>query len=185
MHNYKRHPLMPGLKTHPILSAGLLIGTCIAATAAQGQWVVATLQTSPAAPPLQVARTTNAAGYTLELYKDNGDTIRSRFTLAEGLTQLAENSCPTFQIDNGKPRNRSIDDAPCIAQPLWAEFILGQVKDGRVASPILMSLMNGITITYRFMLANGDYRETRFSLTGSKWNMQSAFGQNVTVTSSP
>jgi len=148
------------------------------------QWTVVNHQASDSATPTKVAQSINTAGYTLEIYRDSGDTIRSRITLTNGLLNLAEKTCPTYQIDTGKPRNRSINDAPCIAKAHWSEFILGQVKDGKIESSILLSLMNGIIISFRFTLADGDYRETQFSLAGSKWTMQSAFGQNVMVSAS-
>jgi hypothetical protein len=161
----------------------ILTGTALVSSMpALAQWSVVTNQVSEAATQTRIARTTNTAGYILEIYRDNGDTIRSRLTLTDGLIRLADKSCPTYQIDRGPSRNRSVNDAPCISQPRWAEFILGQVKGDKIESSILLSLMNGINITYRFMLADGDYRETQFSLTGSKWTMQSAFGQNVVVT---
>ena len=151
---------------------------------AMAQWTVVNNQTTESGPQTRVAQTINTAGYTLEIYRDAGDTIRSRLTLTPGLLKLAEKSCPTFQIDKGKPRNRSINDAPCITRSQWAEFMLGQIKDGKIESSLLVSMMNGINISYRFMLADGDYRETQFSLVGSKWTMQSVFGQNVAVTAS-
>ena len=151
---------------------------------AAAQWTVVTHQTAESEPQTKVAQTINDAGYTFEIYLDAGNTIRSRLTLTDGLIKLADKSCPTYQIDRGKPRNRSINDAPCISRSQWAEFILGQVKDGKIESSILLSLMNGINISFRFVLADGDYRETQFSLAGSKWTMTSIFGQNVAVTAS-
>ena len=151
---------------------------------ALAQWSIVTHQAANSLVPTKIAQTTNGEGYSLEIYRDTGDAIRSRITLTPGLISLAGKSCPTYQIDTGKPRNRSLDDAPCIAQARWAEFILGQVADGKIESSVLLSMMNGINITFRFALSNGDYRETQFSLAGSKWTMQSIFGQNVTVTAS-
>ena len=159
----------------------LLLLLCLPGLA-WAQWTIVTHQATDTAAPTKIAQSINAAGYILEIYRDSGDTIRSRITLANGLLNLAEKTCPTYQIDTGKPRNRSINDAACIAKAHWSEFILGQVKDGKIESSILLSLMNGINISFRFALADGDYRETQFSLAGSKWTMQSAFGQNVMVT---
>ena len=161
----------------------LLFPLLLLPTLSMAQWSVVTQQTA-AEPQTKIAHSINTGGYTLDIYRDASDTIRSRLTLADGLINLAGKSCPTYQIDTGKPRNRSINDAPCIARSNWAEFIIGQVKDGKIESSLLLSLMNGINISFRFILANGDYRETQFSLAGSKWTMQSAFGQNVTVTAS-
>lgn len=175
------------LRKLPLVGSGcrcLLYTVLLLPAVAAAQWNIVTHQTAESEPQTKVAQTINEAGYTLEIYRDAGDTIRSRLTLTDGLIQLTDKSCPTFQIDKGKARNRSINDAPCISRSQWAEFILGQVKNDKVESPILLSLMNGINISFRFVLANGDYRETQFSLAGSKWAMTSVFGQNVTVTAS-
>ena len=132
-----------------------------------------------------VAATTNNAGYRLEIYRDSVSAIRSRFTLPAGLLALPENSCPTFQIDKGLAQNLSVNQAPCLAGKTWSEFILGYVANDRVESSTLLGLMNGITIYYRFRLANGDYRQTEFSLAGSKRALTEAIGEQVVVARSP
>ena len=146
------------------------------------QWTVVTHQISDSGAPTRIAETTNSDGYSLEIYRDSGGAIRSRLTMANGLIALADKTCPTYQIDKGRPRNRSINDAPCISKPQWAEFILGHVKDGKIESAALRGLMNGINITFRFILTNGDYRQTTFSLAGSMRTMTTAFGQDIVVT---
>jgi len=148
------------------------------------QWTVVTHQLSESETQTKIAQTTNSDGYTLEIYRDKGDSIRSRLTLKNGLIALADKTCPTYQIDKGQPRNHSINDAPCISNQQWAEFILGHVKDGKIESSTLHGLMIGIAITYRFILASGDYRETKFSLAGSMRTLQTAFGQDIIVTAS-
>ena len=165
--------------TKYLLFAAVLLPTVVSA-----QWSVVTHQVSASEPQTKIAQTTNTEGYTLEIYRDSGDAIRSRLTLVNGLIGLADKTCPTYQIDKGQPRNRSINDAPCISSAQWAEFILGHVKDGKIESSTLHGLMIGINITFRFILANGDYRETKFSLAGSMRTLQTAFGQDIVVTAS-
>ena len=162
----------------------LLFALLLLPAAASAQWTVVTHQASESGPQTKIAQTTNSDGYTLEIYRDSGDAIRSRLTLREGLTALADKTCPTYQIDKGMPRNTSINNAPCISSPEWAEFILGYVKDGKIESSALHGLMIGINITFRFMLKDGDYRETKFSLAGSMRTLQTAFGQDIIVSSS-
>ncbi len=128
-----------------------------------------------------VAIIENESGYTLEIYKDSVDAVRARFTLAEGLIRFPDNFCPTFQIDSGQPKNRSINDAPCLSDKTWAEFILGYVENEQVSSSTVAGLMNGVGLRFRFLLENGDYRETLFSLRGSKRAMSTALGVNIGV----
>jgi hypothetical protein len=126
-----------------------------------------------------VAIIKNESEYTLEIYKDSVDAVRARFTLSRSLIRFPDDFCPTFQIDSGEPKNRSINDAPCLTGDTWAEFILGYVVNGQVNSSAIVGLMNGIAIRFRFLLENGDYRETLFSLRGSKRAMSAALGEGV------
>jgi hypothetical protein len=79
------------------------------------------------------------------------------------------------------PRNESIDGTPCRAGDGWAEFIFGQVENGHVVSPVLLALMDGNTLSFRFRLMSGDYRETNISLRGSKRSMTTVIGEEVIV----
>jgi hypothetical protein len=147
----------------------------------QADWGVVT-QTDTNNAKTQVAYTKNSDGYSLEIYKDNVGAIRSRFSLNAELDMLAKRSCPTYQIDSRLIDNRSINDAPCLTDLSWSEFILGYIADNNTASSRLNALMNGGTITFRFMLENGSYKETKFSLSGSKKATLSALGTNLTIT---
>jgi hypothetical protein len=150
-----------------------------APTVSIAQWAVATDTKAPNDEPIQVAYTTNSEGYTLEIYMDSNLMIRSRFTLKDGMLKLEDNSCPTFQIDNGMANNKSINGDTCISNLQWAEFIFGNIQNGTINSSILLAFMDGITLTFRFRLENGDYRETKFSLSGSKRSMTSIIGDHV------
>ena len=77
--------------------------------------------------------------------------------------------------------NRSINDAPCLTQLAWSEFVLGYVSSQIVNSERLNALMNGSKVTFRFMLDNGSYNETQFSLAGSKRATLSVLGNNITI----
>ena len=163
----------------------LYVVTCLClaySVTAAADWNVVAVTGDTAQGRTTIARTTNEAGYALEIYRDTNDAIRARLSMSSSLLNLADRTCPTYQIDRGKARNRSINDAPCISQPEWAEFVLGYVDEGVVESSTLRGLMLGINITFRFVLESGDYRETVFSLSGSMRAMQTAFGQNITVT---
>ena len=63
----------------------------------------------------------------------------------------------------------------------WSEFILGYISDENVTSARLNALMNGRAITFRFMLENGSYDETQFSLVGSKRTTLIVLGNNITI----
>ena len=46
----------------------------------------------------QVAYTENKSGYSLEIYKDNVGSVRSRFTLNSSLNLISTDICPTYQV---------------------------------------------------------------------------------------
>ncbi len=143
-------------------------------------WKVSTEVDSNATTP--IAFVTNQDGYTVEIYKDSVGAVRSRFSVNEHSERLAEKHCPTFQIDNLIIDNRSINNAPCISNHKWSEFVLGYIKNNEVVSAKLNALINGINFTFRFMLANGAYEETRFSLEGSKRATLKVIGGDINIT---
>ena len=145
------------------------------------QWTVSSDTQTPGLEEPKVAYTSNDEGYTVEVYMDASSAVRSRFILKEGMIKLADKSCPTYQIDNRITNNNSIDGAPCLSNNQWAEYIIGRIQNNEVISPMLRAIMNGNTLTFRFRLENGDYRETRFSLRGSNQSMTDILGESVTV----
>jgi len=147
-------------------------------------WNVTTQSGQEGDEQITFAYSTNESGYTFEIYRDSIDSIRARFNLAGSILQLAEKSCPTYQVDRGFPQNRSVYDAPCISSDQWAEYILGHVVNRQISSTLLLALMNGMNISFRFILENGDYRETSFSLQGSRNAITQAIGQENNVLAS-
>lgn len=145
------------------------------------QWATFTSLGSDDSPSGLIAFSENQDGYRFEIYKDQGEIIKSRFKLKNGLLTFSNGICPTFQIDNGTARNKSIDNTSCIIASNWSEYIIGKVINNQINSSVLVALMDGITLKFRFRLANGDYRETSFSLTGSKRSLTSVIGVQVLV----
>ncbi len=148
---------------------------------AMAEWKVITHIDTNSNTETQVAYTENEDGYSLEIYKDSVGAIRSRFSLNTALDMFAKHTCPTYQIDLRLLDNRSINDAPCLTDLVWSEFILGYISSNNITSGRLNALMNGSIITYRFMLENGSYNETKFSLAGSKRATSSVLGSEITI----
>ena len=146
------------------------------------EWEVITHTDTNSETQTQVAFSENKDGYSLEIYKDSVGAIRIRFSLNTTLDMFAKRTCPTYQIDTRMIDNRSINDAPCLTDMAWSEFVLRYVNNFNVTSAKLNALMNGSIVTFRFMLDNGSYMETQFSLAGSKRATLSVLGDNVTIT---
>ncbi len=177
-----QRPLFSRGKALSLLPAFILCYlTPVFPVTAAAEWNIITHNDLDANVITSVAIIKNEKGYTLEIYKDSVDAVRGRFTLTQGLIRFPDNFCPTFQIDSGQPRNRSINDAPCLAGDTWAEFILGYVENGQVNSSAIAGVMNGVVLRFRFLLEQGDYRETLFSLSGSKRAVSAALGEGVNV----
>ena len=145
------------------------------------EWKVVTHTDTNNNSETQVAYSQNEEGYSLEIYKDSVGAIRTRFSLNSALDTFAKRSCPTYQIDSRLLDNRSINDAPCLTNLAWSEFVLGYISSATVNSARLNALMNGSKVTFRFMLDNGSYKETQFSLAGSKRATLSVLGANITI----
>lgn len=128
----------------------------------------------------ETAHTTNKAGYSLDIYRDANNVIRAHFSM-NASARLNGNTCPTYQVDKRPAQNRSINDAPCLSQAQWAEYIMGYITDDQVTSTAMHNLLNGNTITYRFILQNSGYGETSFSLSGSKRVLMEILGKNLVV----
>ena len=129
----------------------------------------------------QVAYTENKSGHSLEIYKDSVGAIRTRFTLNSKLNLFSNGICPTYQVDLTLVKNTSFNDAPCISNLNWSEFILGYITNNNITSLSLDALLNGNIVKFRYALDNGNYKETSFSLAGSKKATLKVIGNNIII----
>ena len=144
-------------------------------------WQVITQTDTDTNVSTQVAYTDNEAGFSLEIYRDGVNAVRARFSINRALDRLLNTHCPTFQIDNRLLDKRSINDAFCITEISWSEFIPGDVVNNTVNSEKLNALISGRIIMFRFMLENGSYEEAHFSLAGSKRATLTLLGGDVLI----
>ena len=148
----------------------------------QAQWEVMSHTDTDSGYQTRIATIENDDGYKLEIYRDVNDVVRLKFNIRNSYELLANKQCPTFQVDERQLSNRSINDAPCLAQPRWAEYVIGYITDKSVLSLPLHNLMNGNVIYFRFLMGNENYAETSFSLSGSKAMLNGALGEDLVVT---
>ena len=145
------------------------------------QWHVVSHENLNNDEKTKVAFTENKEGYTLEIYKDSVGAVRARFTLNSKLNLFPTSICPTYQVDLTLIKNTSFNDAPCISKLNWSEFILGYLTNKTITSLSLDALLNGNVVTFRFSLENGNYKETSFSLTGSKRAALKVIGKDINI----
>ena len=129
----------------------------------------------------QVAYTENRSGHSLEIYRDSVGAVRMRFTLNSKLNLFLNGICPTYQVDLTLVKNTSFNEAPCISNLNWSEFILGYITNNNISSLSLDALLNGNTVTFRYVLDNGNYKETNFSLAGSKKAALKVIGNKIAI----
>ena len=129
----------------------------------------------------QVAYTENRSGHSLEIYRDSVGAVRARFTLNSKLNLFLNGICPTYQVDLTLVRNTSFNEAPCISNLNWSEFVLGYVTNNNIRSLSLDALLNGNIVKFRYALDNGNYKETSFSLSGSKRAALKVIGNNIVI----
>ncbi len=168
-------------RKYSYLRVGVLLILLCAPLASMGQWHIVSHENLSSDEKTRVAFTENKKGYSLEIYKDAVGAIRVRFTLNSKLNLFSKNICPTYQVDLTLIKNTSFNDAPCISKSNWSEFILGYITNKNITSLSLDALLNGNVITFRFVLDNGNYKETSFSLTGSKRAALSVIGKEINI----
>jgi hypothetical protein len=149
---------------------------------AQAQWNVVSHTDTDSGFQTDIATIENNDGYKLEIYRDVNDVVRLRFNIRNSFELLARKQCPTFQVDKRQLSNRSVNDALCLSQPRWAEYVIGYITDKTVLSRPLHNLMNGNVLYFRFLMNNENYAETSFSLSGSKAGLNGALGKDLIVT---
>jgi len=120
-------------------------------------------------------------GQQIALLVDDRNLIFLRMQLSQGFEAFGASNCPTFQIDARKPMHHFEVGDLCSISPKEAIFSLGHIVDRRIKSLILHRIMNGNAITFRYTISNGQYREARFSLSGSKQSMRRMLGYNLQV----
>lgn len=161
------------------LLAGLLVaGGVLLAGPAHAQWRVAQGTPSGSGKRIHIAIVENDSGHSLRLYNDETQNVRGLFTIRGGYDTMDPGGCPTYRVDKREPKRVTFDEQRCRIMIKQAEFTLG--KSGYDRNRQLNRIMNGNTLIFRYRLGSGNYRETEFTLTGSKYALTTAV-QNLEV----
>ncbi len=142
-----------------------ILAGLISVTPAQAEWFLVIHADRETNEETYLAHSENEDKYSLELYRDKNGATRLRFSMNFNTDRLDDQHCPTYQIDDHELRNYSLNDAPCIMHNKWAEFLVGDPANPDASQ--ISNLIIGNRIIFRFILDNGSYKETQFSLTGS------------------
>ena len=161
----------------------LIIFACTIPTGGlASQWDIAK-EPMPHSSEVQVpvAVVKNDLGHSLKIYIDDVGVVRGMFTINGGFDAFATSICPTYRVDEKKPRVVGIGAAACQIEPKRAHFTFGRQQDSKVRSTQLHRLMNGTDIVFSYQLDEVGYRESSFSLSRSKYAVRGAIGREVDI----
>ncbi|NIM29591.1 MAG: hypothetical protein GTO67_11450 [Gammaproteobacteria bacterium] len=148
-------------------AALLFASSMLMAGPALAQWRVAQDRPSGSSQRIDVAVVENESGHRLRFYSDDTENVRALFTIRGGFDSMDPGACPTYRIDNRDPRRVTFEEQRCRILPKQVEFTLG--KTGLNQNRELKRIMNGNNLVVRYRLGSGIYRETQFTLSGSKY----------------
>lgn len=154
------------------VATGLFFAGVLLTLPAVAQWRVAQETPAGAEHRIHVALIDNESGHQLRLFNDESQNVRGIFTIRDGFDTIDPGVCPTYRVDEREPRRVTFEDERCRILVKQVEFILE--KTGEVDNRELQRIMNGSNIIFRYRLAGGNYRETRFTLRGSKYALTTA-----------
>ncbi len=153
-------------------AAGILIAAMLLTGPVFAQWRVAQENPPGIGKMINIAIVENDGGSSLRLFNDETQTVRGIFTIRDGFDTFDSEVCPTYRVDDREPQRVTLEDGRCRVLPRQAVFSLGKTGPGRNRQ--LHRIMNGDSIAIRYRLAGGYYRETTFTLRGSKYALTTA-----------
>ena len=154
------------------LGAGICLGGALLSAGAFGQWRVAQETPSDAGGRIDVALIDNESGHQLQLYNDDARRLHGIFTIRGGFDTIDPRVCPTYRVDEREPKRVSFADERCRIEAKSVEFTLGAAGD--LENREVRRIMNGSNLVFRYRLVGGNYRETKFTLRGSKYALTTA-----------
>ena len=155
---------------------------CVQASAALADWRVLVEEDQTGELTQRRAIVDSRGGERLAIYKDHQQSVHGIFKLRQGLESLVSNQCPTFRVDKRSPLLLSgVEEQSCEGSAGEVKFYLGSVQEGRIASPVLLQLMNGNTAWLRYRLEHVGYAEAAFDLQRSKQALADIIGPDVAV----
>jgi hypothetical protein len=149
------------------VATGIFFAGMLLAGPAFAQWRVTQEKPAGIGKSINVAMVENDSGHRLRLFNGEAQNMRGIFTIGDGFDTIDPGVCPTYRVDNREPRRVIFEEGRCRILPKQAEFTLGKTGQGRNRQ--LHRIMNGGSIIFRYRLAGGHYRETTFTLRGSKY----------------
>ena len=155
---------------------------CLALAPARlpAQWHTEQVAVGDEGAQVNTATVENEGGHRFRVYRSGETLVRGQFTIPEGFERLSPNTCPTWQVDKRFVASTSAE-AECRMGNWHADFIIGEIEGNRMYSVKLDRVMRGNRLTFRYRIEGAGYRETSFSLRGSRRRVQAMLGERIRV----
>ena len=147
---------------------------------AAAQWYTESVPVNEDGAQVNTATVTNESGYRFRVYRSGESLVRGQFTIPEGFERLSSQTCPTWHVD----KRFVVSPAavtPCRVGHWHADFVIAEIEGNRVRSAELDRVMRGKRLVFRYRIEGAGYRETTFSLRGSRRRVQAILGERTRV----
>ena len=144
------------------------------------QWYTESVPVDEDGAQVNTATVTNESGHRFRVYRSGESLVRGQFTIPEGFERLSSQTCPTWHVD----KRFLVSTAaltPCRLGHWHADFSIAEIEGNRVHSSELERVMRGKRLVFRYRIEGAGYRETTFSLRGSRRRVQAILGERIRV----
>ena len=144
------------------------------------QWHTVSVPVGEDGAQVNTATVENESGHRFRVYRSGESLVRGQFTIPEGFERLSPETCPTWQVDK-RFQTSTASEAECRMGNWHADFVIAQIDGNRVPSAELDRVMRGRRLVFRYRIEGAGYRETTFSLRGSRRRIQAILGERIRV----
>lgn len=160
-----------------------LVTVVFVSTAAAAGWAVETERDSMTDQVRKSATIRNASGFKLSFYRVADASVWMLFALPTDSADVLGSPLPMYRIDKLKPNNmeeskeqsRLLKKPMFQAEPRWVNERVWHGQ-GEPTTGILRDFMEGQSVTFRYWLFTGGYKETTFDIRGGKSALADALG---------
>ena len=148
------------------------------------QWHTVSVPVGEDGAQVNTATVENESGHRFRVYRSGESLVRGQFTIPEGFERLSPDTCPTWQVDK-RFLISTASKAECRMGNWHADFVIAEIDGNRVPSAQLDRVMRGRRLVFRYRIEGAGYRETSFSLRGSRRRVQAILGERLRVVARP
>ena len=144
------------------------------------QWYTESVPVGEDGAQVNTATVANESGHRFRVYRSGQSLIRGQFTIPEGFERLSSQTCPTWRVDK-RFLVSTAAATPCQVGNWHADFVIAEIDGNQVRSAELDRVMRGTRLVFRYRIEGAGYRETTFSLRGSRRRIQAILGERIRV----